>query len=128
MAITVTKQTLVDGERNVVVKLDLVSDAAADVTDQVLVSKADYTGTFTDLKIMAVQAGLVGFSMKLTWDATANVDALDLPEGEDVYDFHLIGGLINNAGTGKTGDILFSTTGAASGERATLILEMRKRG
>ena len=43
------------------------------------------------------------------------------------YKFDDIGGLWNNAGAGKTGDVLFTTVGAASGDRYTIILYVTKK-
>jgi len=44
-----------------------------------------------------------------------------------VIDFKPVGGLINNAGTGVTGDILFTTSGHTAGDSYSIILEMDKR-
>jgi hypothetical protein len=41
-------------------------------------------------------------------------------------DFSRFGGITNNAGTGKTGDLLFTTVGAASGDRYTVVIEVLK--
>jgi len=38
----------------------------------------------------------------------------------------MFGGLINNAGTGKNGNIVFSTADASSGDTYTVVLEMQK--
>jgi hypothetical protein len=127
MTITITKQTIVDGERNVVVKAILIGADGSDVTDTLLIDASDYSGSFTDLKIMKIQAHLDGFRVMLEWDATTNVDAISIPGDEWVnYDFFDFGGLPNNAGTGKTGDILIDTLGMAATEEGTIVLWMRK--
>jgi hypothetical protein len=127
MTITITKQTIVDGERNVVVKAILIGGDGSDVTDTLLIDASDYSGTFTDLKIMKVQAHLDGFRVMLEWDANTNVDALSIPGDEWVnYDFFDFGGLPNNAGTGKTGDIDIDTLGMAATEAGTIVIWMRK--
>jgi len=41
-------------------------------------------------------------------------------------DFQDFGGLSNNAGSGKTGDILFTTKGHSSGDTYSIVLEMIK--
>jgi hypothetical protein len=43
-----------------------------------------------------------------------------------VMDFSSFGGLQNNAGAGKTGDVLFSTLDATAGDFYTVTLEMVK--
>lgn len=128
MAITVSSQVLVDGSRNAVVKLHLVSGAAVDVTDQSLIDiSALLANSPAKVKIMAIESSSSDMDIDLHWDATSNVDIMTLPVGEDVYDFRRIGGLINNAGAGVTGDILFSTRGAASDSEATILLELKKK-
>jgi len=41
-------------------------------------------------------------------------------------DFQDFGGLPNNAGSGKNGDILFTTIGHSSGDTYSIVLEMVK--
>jgi hypothetical protein len=43
------------------------------------------------------------------------------------YGFDDFGGIWNNSGAGKTGDIRFTTIGASSGDRYTIILYMTKQ-
>ena len=63
----------------------------------------------------------------MLWDATTDVLILTLGEADFVsFDFSRFGGLTNNAGAGKTGDILFTTVGAASGDRYTVVMEVYK--
>jgi hypothetical protein len=40
-----------------------------------------------------------------------------------LMDYSSFGGLPNNAGAGKTGDVLFTTVGAAAGDRYTIVIE-----
>jgi hypothetical protein len=127
MTIFITKQTIVDGERNLVVKTILIGDNGSDVTDTLLIDASDYSGSFTDLKIMKIQAHLNGFSLMLEWDANTNVDALSIPGDEWVnYNFFAEGGLPNNAGTGKTGDIDIDTSGMGTGEAGSIVFWLRK--
>lgn len=127
---TITTQTLMDGARNVVQKFHL--DGASEETNATLVDVSALNGfsegEFTEVKITAVQSSLTGFSATLHWDATANVDALQLLEGDQVRQcYEQFGGLINASGAGKTGDILISTNGLGAGDEGTIVLEMWKR-
>ena len=128
MAITVTTQTLVDGDTVMVVKCHLVSGAAADVVAQSLLDVSTFVGgsTATRVKILQIQGGGSDFDVELLWDATTDVKILTLPVGEYFYDFRPLGGLINNAGTGVTGDIMFSSRGAAADSEHTIMLWLRK--
>ena len=71
---------------------------------------------------------LISASVKLDFDASTNVLAIGLPAdstGDEYYDS--FSAIPNNAGSGKTGDILFSTTGHSSGDTYMIILELLKR-
>ena len=126
MAITVVGQTIHNGSRNLVRKFTFAG-TTGDVTVLSLVDASAFSAT--NLKIMKIHASLSGFSAALVWDATANVDAVGLAEGETTVDYTDIGGLPNNGGTGVTGDILIRTDGytAAAGEdNGYIILSMKK--
>ncbi len=126
MAITVTKQVLVDGSRNAVVKLHLVSGAASDVSAQSLLDVSTLVDAPAKVKIVGIDCGSSDMDLDLHWDATSNVDIITLPVGESIFEFGPFGGLINNAGAGVTGDILFSSRGAAADSEATIILNLKK--
>jgi hypothetical protein len=68
-----------------------------------------------------------GMAVDILWDATTDVLAITIPQDQVVdMDLSCCGGLINNAGTGKTGDIMFTTIGHAAGDRYTIILTLNK--
>jgi len=69
----------------------------------------------------------LGMSVKLLWDADADVLALHLPaDYADTLDMSEFSGLNNNAGTGVTGDIMLTTVGHSSGDAYTVVLKMVK--
>lgn len=127
MVASLTPHIINDGARNLVVKTHIVGDAGGDVTNSVLIDASTFSGTFDDLKIVGIKADLRGFSADLHWDATVNVDIVTIL-AEEEFDkcYRRFGGLTNNAGAGKTGDILISTTGLGAGDEGTIILEMKK--
>ena len=52
---------------------------------------------------------------------------MELAESSNGHmDFKDFGGLSNNAGSGKNGDILFTTKGHSSGDTYSIVLEMVK--
>lgn len=126
MADTVTSQTLHDGNRNVVMKFTNASDGSGETT----VKKVDVsalTPAPSKVRIMRIHYTTDGMGVNVIWDADTNVLAAAIPaNASDTLDFTCFGGLINNAGTGVTGDILFSTTNAASGDGYMVVLEMVK--
>ena len=125
MADAVASQTLVDGDRNVVMKFTNLSDA----TGESAVLKVDVSalnGAPSRVKIAKVHYDIQGMAVNILWDATTDVTALLIGAGQGTLDFSCFGGLINNAGAGVTGDILFSTIGASLNDSYTIILEMQK--
>lgn len=120
MADAVTTQTIIDGPRDLVVKLTNLSDG----TGESAVQKVD-VASGTTLKVMRVHYAVVGMVATLLWDATTDVRILDLA-GNGMFDFTTFGGLPNNAGSGVTGDILLTTTGHSSGDSYSIILELQK--
>lgn len=64
---------------------------------------------------------------KLEFDADTDVLALDLvPQRPTCINFQKssVGSLRNYAGTGKTGDLLLTTTGLASGDMLTMLITL----
>jgi|TARA_R100001143_G_C3290153_1_gene100806 hypothetical protein len=131
MADAVTSQTIADGERNAVMKFTNVSDG----TGESAVVKVDVSAlasnnrgvACSEVRIMQVRFALVGMSVQLFFDATANVLAFELAESSNGnLEFDEFGGIPNNSGSGKTGDILFTTIGHTSGDTYMIVLEMVK--
>ncbi len=130
MANQLTTQILADGPKNFIVKIVGILDTS-DVAPVAIILPAttsSMTGrpqdTPNQMRIddidFAVQEGL---SVRLEWDATAPVYALDLVKtgNKNFRD----GGLQNNAGAGKTGNILLSTQGWATGSIMNFSLTMK---
>lgn len=130
MADAVTSQTIFDGSKRVIMKFTNISDG----TGESAVLKVDvsaltsYNGALcSSVSIERIEAVTIGMGVDILWDATT--DALCMTLGADSFfgfDFARFSGLTNNAGAGKTGDILFTTVGASSGDRYTIVLEMLK--
>ena len=131
MADAVTTQTISDGERNCVMKFTNVSDgtgesAVAKVDVSALASNAAGVAC-SEVRVMRVSHAIVGMSVQMFLDATSNVLLMELAESSNGHmDFKDFGGLPNNAGSGKTGDILFTTKGHSSGDTYSIVLEMVK--
>ena len=69
----------------------------------------------------------MGMGVDILWDATTDVLCATVPDNQFfLMDYSTFGGLPNNSGTGKTGDVLFSTVNASSGDRYTIVLECIK--
>lgn len=129
MADAVSSQILADGLSQAVMKFVNVSDG----TGESAVLKVDVSAlaanqngqACTSVTIRRIHTAVSGMSVNILWDATTDVSAFVVAPG--VYSFDLsTAPLWNNAGTGKTGDVLFTTVGAASGDTYSIILEMIK--
>jgi hypothetical protein len=131
MADAVTSQTIIDGERNCVMKFTNVSDgsgesAVAKVDVSALASNAAGVAC-SEVRVMRISHAVVGMSVQLFFDATSNVLLAELAESSNGHmEFQDFGGIPNNAGSGKTGDILFTTKGHSSGDTYSIVLEMVK--
>ena len=131
MADAVTSQTIQDGERNCIMKFTNVSDG----TGESAVAKVDVSALATnsegvscsEVRVMRVSHAIVGMSVQMFLNATSNVLLMELAESSNGHmDFTDFGGLPNNAGSGKNGDILFTTKGHSSGDTYSIVLEMIK--
>ena len=131
MADAVTSQTIIDGERNCIMKFTNVSDG----TGESAVAKVDVSAltsnsagvSCSEVRVLRVSHAIVGMSVQLFLNATSNVLLIELAESSNGHmDFKDFGGLPNNAGSGKNGDILFTTKGHSSGDTYSIVLEMVK--
>ena len=132
MVDTVTTQTLLDGERLVIMKFTNVSDGTGETAvNKIVVANLaanNWGAACTDLKINKIWSTTTGMAVNVLWDATADVLAWTLPQDTN---YHMcfgehLGGIPNNAGAGKTGNIAFSTIGASAGDSYSIILECIK--
>ena len=132
MADAVTSQTIQDGARNLIMKFTNVSDGSGESAvakvDVSALSADPMTGaTCTRVVISKIQFSTVGMSVKIEFDASTNVLAAHLPaDYADELDFTSFTGIPNNAGSGITGDIDFTTVGHGSGDAYTVVLTMVK--
>ena len=131
MADAVTSQTLFDGDKHVVMKFTNISDGTGEsAVKKVDVSalNADINGnTCTSVAIEKIWWQCIGMKVRMFFDATSDAFIIELGENQSGHhDYSEFGGLKNNAGSGKTGDIDFSTVGHSSADTYTIILKMRK--
>tara|TARA_R110002072_G_scaffold6896_2_gene38834 strand:- start:14 stop:427 length:414 start_codon:yes stop_codon:yes gene_type:complete len=134
MADTNSSQIIQDGGRTAIIKVTTligagtpppgatvtVVDVSALAADPI--SKRACTGVTLEKLTFAS----VGVAVKLEWDATANVLLFDFPANwTEQYDF-IDFGIPNNAGAGKTGDIVATSLPTAAGNTYTMILTVQK--
>ena len=121
MADAVTSQTIVDTDKRAVIKFTNISDG----TGESSVKKVDVSALNTNAQgetcsrvtIDQVWYDVGGLRAALEFDATSNVVALVLGGSaaagnvQGHWDYRSFGGIKNNAGSGITGDIDFTTLG-----------------
>ena len=131
MADTVASQTLADGPKTAVLKLTNISDGSGESA----VTKVDVSAlqpsadgdTCTGVTIERIWWQGIGMKVQILWDATSDLFCIELGENQSGdHDYTKFGGLTNNAGSGKTGDLKFTTVGHSSGDTYTVILYLRK--
>jgi hypothetical protein len=124
MADAVSSQTVFNGTRKLIVKLTNVSDG----TGESAVKKVDASDfSASEFRIEKVHYATSGMGARLLWDADTDVDAVLIPaDGYGCLDFSEFGGIPNNAGAGKTGDINLTTVGHTANDMYTITLELLK--
>ena len=131
MADAVTSTTIVDSDRLAVIQLTNTSDgtgeAAVKKVDVSALSDSSTGQACTGVRLAKIVYSTFGMSVKLLWDATTDTICWDLnadyTTDEDFTDF---GGVRNTAGSGKTGDIMLTTTGHTNGDSYVIVLTVYK--
>ena len=131
MADTVATQTLQDGEKMAVQKFTNVSDGTGEsavVKVDVSALSANARGqACTGVTIEKIWWQCIGMKVQILFNASTNVFCIELGENQSGYhDYTVFGGLTNNAGSGKDGDVLFTTVGHSSADTYTIMMSMRK--
>ena len=131
MADTVTSQTIQDGDKIAIMKFTNASDgtgeSAVKKVDVSALSSNSLGQSCTSVSIARIYWACVGMRVNIEFDASTNVLAIPLPAdstGDEYYD--LFSGIPNNAGSGKTGDIDFTTVGHSDGDAYSIILVLNK--
>ena len=131
MADAVTSQTLIDGNQIAVLKFTNVSDGSGESgvakVDVSALQASSYKQTCTRVSIERIWWQCIGMRVQMLWDATSDVICIELGENQSGdSDFSTFGGLTNNSGSGKTGDLLFTTIGHSNTDSYSIVLQLNK--
>ena len=131
MADSVTSQTLIDGERSVIMKFTNISDgtgeSAVTKVNVSLLTASDSGKACTRVTVTKIYIATHGMEVRMYWDASTDVPFfLSSPAATQTLDMTGFGGITNNGGTGVNGNIVFSTADASAGDTYWSILEMVK--
>ena len=131
MADTVASQTLVDDIKIAVFKFTNISDGSGESA----VKKIDVSALSTNQQGQACTRVTIdeiwwqcnGMKVQVLFDASTDLLCIELGENQSGHhDYSSFGGLTNNAGSGVTGDIMFTTVGHSSADTYTITMRVRK--
>ena len=133
MADAVTATTIIDGPKSAVIYCTNTSDGTGE-SAVVKVDVSELSGlqdgnSCSKVPIEKVVFSTVGMGVKLLWDATTDVIAVELPaDYSDTLDYSDISGLPNVAASGgNTGDIQLTTVGHSSGDTYSVVIYCLKQ-
>lgn len=132
MADTVTKTTLMQTKTRLVVAVNYSSDGTG-VTDTVLVDRSTLTGPDGTepraLVVEKIEYMTDGVQLVLEFDAATD-DIIATLSGNGFFDFTQGGefqGFIDPLSATNVGDIVMTSVGHTSGDKATIVLYLRKK-
>ena len=122
-------QVLEDGDRNTVIKWTIVgANKAGDETDTIVFDASVYKTESLYNKLFTIKYSTIGVSARLDWAADTNVLLFSMPgNSTGDFEFTLSESIINNTGTGRTGDITITTNNMNDGDIIDIILWVKER-
>ena len=131
MADAVASQTILDGERLFIGKFTNISDGTGETAvvkiDVSTLAANSFGLACNGVKINKIYGTTHGMEVRILWDATTDVFVWQIPQNSNyLMDLSSFGGIPNNAGAGSTGDVLFTTADASSGDMYSIVLECLK--
>tara|TARA_R110000787_G_scaffold107453_4_gene215361 strand:- start:7098 stop:7505 length:408 start_codon:yes stop_codon:yes gene_type:complete len=132
MADAVATQTIQDDGKTAIFRFTNVSDgngesAVAKIDVSALVSDPMTNAACTGVTIQKIYYSTIGMGVKIFFNATTNVLAWQLnADWSDTLDLTDFSGIPNNSGSGKNGDILFTTVGHTAGDVYNVIMQVSK--
>lgn len=122
-----TTQVIFDGYSTALLKFTNFSDGNPE-NSVLKVDVSTLFGSPSTVIIRRIDYDISGMQIAILWDATVPETCLFLSSGQFSFQFEQLayGGLVNNAGAGKTGDVLISTLGEDTMDSYTIILELLK--
>ena len=126
MANTKSSRVLLNGSKWYIVRYTIVGDGSGDESGALINSTTGDMGT--NNSIYSIHSDSDGASGNILFDANTPVLAATIPSGVHSHqDYTKVGGLVNNAGSGKTGDLKLKTIGLGSGDTISVTIKVRKK-
>lgn len=128
MAVVITSQVLYDGQRNLVMQFQGVSDGTNDGV--AIVHLADLNPVPLGVKVLCVTYDVPVGIVRLTYEGDEPVQIADC-SGWNTLEFGKFGGVVNTIGApadnNSNGDIIATTMGFEAGSSFNIKLEMIKK-
>jgi hypothetical protein len=128
MADAVSTKVLFNGTRKLIIQITNLSDGTGE-SAVVKVDKSGYTGSNglepSKFVVEKIQYDVTAMRVHLYFDRTTD-QTIAVLQGNNELCYTDVGGLVDG-GTGDTGDIVLTTTGAAAGDGYNIILHLRKK-
>lgn len=130
MADVVDTIALISGQNRRVIRITNVSDGTGE-SAVIKVDKSTFVGPDGvnepgKLVIEEIQWSIQGFSsVRLFWDHTTDDEVCVLGTGNGYFNYRSVGGLVDPASAGQTGDLLLTTAGAISGATYDITISVR---
>lgn len=124
-----TSQTILDGERLAIIKVTGAVDTVETNAIKVDVSTLNPQGALpcTGCKLNRVWSQTHGCTVELQWAASTPLMIITIPQNNNYFmDYSMFGGIPNNSGAGKTGDITFTTKDVSAGDTYSIVMEVIK--
>ena len=120
-----------DGERIAIMKFTNISDGTGETAvTKVNVANLAASGSgkpCTGVIVSKISSVCHGMEVRMLWDATTDVPFfMSAVNTNYENDFSKFGGITNNSGAGKNGNIVFTTADQTAGDTYTVVLEMIK--
>ena len=126
MADTVDSYVVFDGTKRKTVRFSNVSDGTGETAVVKFDASADADADY--YSIQEIQYDIGGFTgVEIFFDATADDESVKLPTGSGFKNFGSFGGMVDPKSTGYTGDILFTTKGAAADATYDIVIHVKKK-
>ena len=129
MANALTSQTILDGERLAIIKVTGFVDTTETNVVKIDVGSLAPQGAkaCTGCKLNRVWSQTHGCEIQLLWEATTPLMIITLPQNNNyALDYSTFGGIPNNSGAGKTGNISFTTMDVSAGDAYSVVMEVIK--
>ena len=125
MAVSSTVQKLIDGPRNVVFALTGLGDGLGQESKVIKVDVSALNPAVSTVRVNKISGNVDFGVVELFWDALVPVRFAVL-SGQFEHEYSRVGGLTNNAGGGRTGDIILTTVGFELNSTYDILIEMVK--